>query len=81
MFGRRYEKLLEMISELAFTVSKLEARVTELEFRKAVGVDPEPENRPVDKAQELRDRKFSEGLDNLLAYDGSKQEEAAHGDE
>jgi hypothetical protein len=81
MFGRRYEKLLEMISELAFTVSKLEARVTELEFRKAVGVDPEPEKAPGDAVQELRDRKFSEGLDNLLAYDGSKQEATAHGEE
>ena len=81
MFGRKYEKVLEMISELAFTVSKLEARLTELEFRKAVGVDPEPEKAAVDAAQELRDRKFSEGLDNLLAYDGSRQEEAAHGDE
>ena len=70
-----------MIAELAFTVSKLEARLTELEFRKAVGVDPEPEKAAADAAQELRDRKFSEGLDNLLAYDGSRQEEAAHGDE
>ena len=59
----------------------LQSRVTELEYRKAVGVDPEPEKAPLDAAQELRDRKFSEGLDNLLAYDGRKQEEAVHGDE
>lgn len=80
MFGR-YEKLLDMITSLSLQVSNLQARLTSLEFRLAVGEKPEPEEEKDDPETERRNRLFSEGLENLMAYDGRPQEESTDGNE
>ena len=68
MFGR-YEKLLDMVTSLSLEVAHLNARLTELEFHKAVGLE-EKEDPLTARANKM----FAEGLDNLMQYDGRKQE-------
>lgn len=80
MFGR-YEKLLDTITSLSLQVSDLQARLTTLEFRLAVGEKPEPAEKKDDPETERWNRRFSEGLKNLMAYDGRPQEESTDGNE
>ena len=79
MFGR-YEKLLDTITSLSLQVCSLQARLTSLEFRLAVGEKPEPAEKD-DPETERWNRRFSEGLENLMAYDGRPQEESTDGNE
>ena len=70
MFGR-YEKLLDMVTSLSLEVAHLNARLTELEFRKSVGLDAAEKEDPLTARA---NKKFAEGLDNLMSFDGRKQE-------
>lgn len=75
----RYIKLLDRVANLALRVADLEARIAALEFRQSVGTDVKTEE--TDKALERENRRFAEGLSNLLAFDGKPQEGMSHGDE
>ena len=76
MFG--IENLKMEIQSLQLRVAQLEARVTDLEFHDALNVKPVDEPDP---AQERANKLFAEGLENLMSYDGRKQEESANADE
>lgn len=68
MFKRLREDLMRFEALLA----RFESIITEMEFQRAVGVN-RLEEKP-DPEQERRNRMFNEGLDNLLSYDGRRQE-------
>lgn len=78
MFGKRYEKLLGMVTALSLQVMDLQNRMAKLEVEQEISA---PEEVKPDPVQERINRKFTEGLDNLLSYDGTRQEESVHGDE
>lgn len=78
MFGR-YAKAMDRIADLAWKVAELEARLATLENHRAVGDAPEIGD--PDKMLELANRKFADGLSNLLAFDGTPQEAKEYGDE
>ncbi len=75
----RYLKLLDRVANLALKVSELESRLSALEFRQADGADLKEE--ATDKVLEWKTKKFTDGLNNLLAFDGTPQEEINHGNE
>ena len=76
---RNNDRLLDMISELAlkvsdltYKVSEFQARVTALEFHKAVAAEPGDDK--TDPRTEKVNRAFSEGLDAILSFDGRKKD-------
>ena len=67
---KKIDELIEAISHLALEVAKLRSDVNTLMFREAVKMPAEEPELVRDEAEELRNRKFAEGLDAILGYDG-----------
>lgn len=67
MFG--IEKLTDAIEELTLQVMALRVDIRTLRQEAA----PVPAQAKVDPAEELRNRRFSEGLENLMSFDGRPQ--------
>ena len=72
MFGRK--EMMEMLVSMAKEVGQLKARVEALER------SPVEKEQKADPVQERLNKRFAEGLDNLLAYDGTRQEETRDGE-
>ena len=67
---KKIDELIEAISHLALEVAKLRSDVNTLMFREAVKMPAEEPELLRDEAEEMRNRKFAEGLDAILGYDG-----------
>ena len=67
---KKIDELIEAISHLALEVAKLRSDVNTLMFREAVKAPAEEPELLRDEAEEMRNRKFAEGLDAILGYDG-----------
>ena len=67
---KKIDELIDAISHLALEVAKLRSDVNTLMFREAVKMPAEEPELVRDEAEEMRNRKFAEGLDAILGYDG-----------
>lgn len=67
---KKIDELIEAISHLAVEVAQLRSDVNTLMFRDAVKMPAEEPELVRDEAEEMRNRKFAEGLDAILGYDG-----------
>ena len=68
---KKIEELIDAITHLAVEVAQLRSDVNTLMFRDAVKMPAEePDDLLRNDAEELRNRKFAEGLDAILGYDG-----------
>lgn len=67
---KKIDELIEAISHLALEVAKLRSDVNTLMFRDAVKMPAEEPELVRDEAEEMRNRKFAQGLDEILSFDG-----------
>lgn len=77
--SKKIDELIAALSHLSVEVAHLRAEVDTLKFREAVR-GPENAAAGMDPAAELLNKKFAEGLDELLSFDGRVRDRGGDSD-